>query len=107
MQRSGLSDFSRVTMSSQVYDVVCLRGEKRFSFMWELALRTAEGAIFVLKTDADKEHAAFFSARAACLGKPVVRVCLGASLRSSTGVQVITRPEDMQRALSVLRPAAR
>jgi len=107
MQRSGLSDFSRVTVSSQVYDVVCLRGEKRFSFMWELALKTSEGAIFLLKTDADKEHAAFFSARAACLGKPVVRVCLGASLRSSTGVQVITTPGDMLRALSVLRSTTR
>ena len=107
MQRSGLSDFSRVTVSSQVYDVVCLRGEKRFSFMWELALKTSEGALFLLATDADKEHAAFFSARAACLGKPVVRACLGASLRSSTGVQVITTPEHMLRALSALRPAAR
>ncbi len=107
MQRSGLSDFTRVTVSSQVYDVVCLRGEKRFSFMWELALKTSEGAIFLLTTDADKEHAAFFSARAACLGKPVVRVCLGASLRSSTGVQVITTPGEMLRALSTLRPAAR
>jgi CheY-like chemotaxis protein len=107
MQRSGLSDFSRVTVSSQVYDVVCLRGEKRFSFMWELALKTSEGALFLLATDADKEHAAFFSARAACLGKPVARVCLGASLRSSTGVQVIATPADMLRALSALRPAAR
>lgn len=107
MQRSGLSDFSRLTVSSQVYDVVCLRGEKRFSFMWELALKTAEGALFLLATDADKEHAAFFSARAACLGKPVLRVCLGANLRSSTGVQVIATPADMLHALSALRPAAR
>jgi DNA-binding response OmpR family regulator len=107
MQRSGLSDFSRLTVSSQVYDVVCLRGEKRFSFMWELALKTSEGALFLLATDADKEHAAFFSARAACLGKPVARVCLGVSLRSSTGVQVITTPEDVLHVLSALRPAAR
>ena len=107
MQRSGLSDFTRVTVSSQVYDVVCLRGEKRFSFMWELALKTAEGAIFLLATDADKEHAAFFSARAVCLGTPVVRVCLGASLRSSTGVRVITTLGEMLRVLSALRPAAR
>ncbi len=107
VQRSGLSDFSRVTVSSRIYDVVCLRGEKRFSFMWELALKTSQGAVFLLAADADKEHAAFFSARAACLGKPVVRVCLGASLRSSTGVQVITTPQDMRRALSALRPAAR
>jgi signal recognition particle receptor subunit beta len=107
MQRSGLSEFSRVTVSSQVYDVVCLRGEKRFSFMWELVLKTSEGAIFLLKTDEDKDHAAFFSARAACLGKPVVRVCLGATLRSSTGVHVVATPEDMLRALSVLHPPAR
>ena len=106
VQRSGLSDFSRLTVSSQVCDVVCLRGEKRFSFMWELALKTSEGALFLLATEADKEHAAFFSARAACLGKPVVRVCLGASLRSTTGVHVITTPGDMLHALSVLRPTA-
>ena len=107
MQRSGLSDFSRLTVSSQVYDVVCLRGEKRFSFMWELALKTSEGALFLLATDADKEHAAFFSARAACLGKPVARVCLGVSLRGSTGVQVIATPEDVLHVLSTLRPATR
>ena len=46
------------------------QGEKRFSFMWELALKTSEGAIFLLTTDADKEHAAFFSARAACSASP-------------------------------------
>jgi CheY-like chemotaxis protein len=107
MQRSGLSDFSRVTVSSQVYDVVCLRGEKRFSFMWELALKTSDGAIFLLGSDADKEHAAFFSARAACLGTPVVRVCLGRSLGRSTGVYAITTPDDMRHALSALRPTAR
>ena len=107
MQRSGLSDFSRVTVSSQVYDVVCLRGEKRFSFMWELVLKTSEGAIFLLTTDADKDHAAFFSARAACLGKPVVRVCLGATLRSSTGVQVVTTPAGMLHALSGLHSRPR
>jgi CheY-like chemotaxis protein len=106
VQRSGLSDFSRVRVSSQVYDVVCLRGEKRFSFMWELVLKTSEGAIFLLATDADKDHAAFFSARAACLGKPVVRVCLAASLRSSTGMHVVATPQDMLQALSVLHPAA-
>jgi CheY-like chemotaxis protein len=105
MQRSGLSDFSRVTVSSRVYDVVCLRGEKRFSFMWELVLKTSEGAIFLLATDADKDHAAFFSARAACLGKPVVRVCLSAALRSSTGVRVVATPQDMLQALSDLHPA--
>ncbi len=107
MQRSGLSDFSRVTVSSRVYDVVCLRGEKRFSFMWELALKTSEGALFLLATDADKEHAAFFSARAACLGTPVARVCLGAGLRSSTGVQVIRTPDDVLHVLAALRPAPR
>lgn len=107
VQRSGLSDFSRLTVSSVVYDVVCLRGEKRFSFMWELALKTSDGALFLLATDADKEHAAFFSARAACLGKPVARVCLAVSLRSSTGVQVLQTPEDVLHVLSVLRPAAR
>ena len=107
MHRSGLSDVSRITLSSQVYDVVGLRGEKRFSFMWELVLKTSEGAIFLLKTDEDKEHAAFFSARAACLGKPVVRVCLGATLRSSTGVHVVTTPQDMLHVLSVLHPAVR
>lgn len=107
VQRSGLSDFSRVTVSSRVYDVVCLRGEKRFSFMWELALKTSEGALFLLATDADKEHAAFFSARAACLGTPVVRVCLATSLRSSPGVQAIATSEDMRRALSALRPTVR
>lgn len=100
---SGFSDFSRVTLASRDYDVFCLRGEKRFAFMWELVLRTAEGAVFLLAADADKEHAAFFSARAACLQKPVVRICLGSSLRSSAGVRTVHTGDDVRAALASLR----
>lgn len=107
VQRSGLSDVSRVTVSSKVYDVVCLRGEKRFSFMWELVLRTSDSAIFLLAGDADKDHAAFFSARAACLGKRVARVCLGDVLQSRTGVCVVTSPADMLNVLAGLHSPAR
>jgi DNA-binding response OmpR family regulator len=107
IHRSGVSDVSRVTVSSQVYDIFCLRGEKRFAFMWELVLKTSEGGIFILKTDEDKEHAAFFSARAACLQKPVVRVCFGANLRSTTGVRMVTTPEEMLQAVSALRMPAK
>jgi len=105
--QSGLSDVSRVIVSSQVYDIVCLRGEKRFSFMWELVLKTSAGAIFILKTEGDKEHAAFFSARAACLQKPVVRVCFDVALRRTTGIRVVTTPDDMLQALSALRQPGR
>lgn len=104
---SGFSDFSRVTLASHDYDVFCLRGEKRFAFMWELVLKTAEGAVFLLATDADKEHAAFFSARAACLQKPVVRIYLGAGLRSSAGVRTVRTADDMRDALTALRTAPR
>jgi DNA-binding response OmpR family regulator len=104
---SGFSDFSRVTLASRDYDVFCLRGEKRFAFMWELVLKTAEGAVFLLAADADKEHAAFFSARAACLQKPVVRICLGSSLRSSAGVRTVRTADDMRDALASFRTAPR
>jgi CheY-like chemotaxis protein len=104
---SGFSDFSRVMLASRAYEVFCLRGEKRFAFMWELVLKTAEGAVFLLAADADKEHAAFFSARAACLQKPVVRICLGSSLRSSAGVRTIKTADDMRDTLASLRAATR
>jgi CheY-like chemotaxis protein len=102
VQRTGLSDVSRVVLSSQVYDIFCLRGEKRFAFMWELVLKTADGAVFLLKTDDDHEHANFLAARAASLRKPVVRVCLGTSLSNMAGVQVATTGDDMARAFSSL-----
>jgi len=103
VRRSGFSDFSQMSISSHLYDVVCLRGEKRFAFMWELVLKKSDGAIFVLKTDDDKEHAAFFSARAASLQKPAIRVSVGPGLRDHAGVRVVATPGDMLQALSVLR----
>jgi DNA-binding response OmpR family regulator len=105
-QRDGLSDVSRVTLAGQVYDIVCLRGEKRFAFMWELVLKTSGGAVFLLKTDADREHAAFFSARAAALHKSVVQVCLGPGLSSAAGVRVLGTPEDLLHVLSSARSSA-
>jgi len=105
--RGGFSDFSHVTLASRAYDIFCLRGEKRFAFMWELVLKTSEGAVFLLAADTDKEHAAFFSARAACLQKPVVRICLGSSLRSSAGVRMIRTADDMRSVLASLRTATR
>jgi signal recognition particle receptor subunit beta len=88
-----------VAAGERVYDVVCLRGEKRFAFMWELVLRTSTGAIFLLTTDDDAEHAAFFVARAASLRKPVVRVRLGAVPHQGDEVWVLATPDDMRQAL--------
>jgi DNA-binding response OmpR family regulator len=107
VRRSGFSDFSQMRISSYFYDIVCLRGEKRFAFMWELVLKKSDGAIFVLKTDDDKAHAAFFSARAASLQKPAIRVSVGPGLRGHAGVRVVTTPGDMLQALSVLRPSVK
>jgi DNA-binding response OmpR family regulator len=107
VRRSGFSDFSQMRIASHLYDVVCLRGEKRFAFMWELVLKKSDGAIFVLKTGDDKEHAAFFSARAASLRKPAIRVSVGPSLRDHAGVRVVTTSGDMRQALSVLRSSAK
>jgi two-component system alkaline phosphatase synthesis response regulator PhoP len=97
------SDALRVTLASHVYDLVCLRGEKRFAFMWELVLKTSAGAIFLLASDADREHAAFFAARAASLHKPVARMCVGAGLSGSTGVQAIRAPKDLLPVFASLR----
>ena len=106
LKRSGLSESSRVTVGSQVYDLFCLRGEKRFSFMWELVLRTSTGALYLLTTDDDAEHAAFFSAKPTSLRKPVVRVSLGTTLRHSDGVRVVATPDDMRQALEAVRTSA-
>ena len=58
-KRSGLSESSRVAIGERVYNVVGLRGEKRFVFMWELVLRTSTGALFLLTTDDDAERGLF------------------------------------------------
>lgn len=105
-KRSGLSESSRVAIGERVYDVVCLRGEKRFAFMWELVLRTSTGALFLLTTDDDAEHAAFFAARAASLRKPVVRVCLGAAPHQGDEVRMLATPDDMRQALETVRMSA-
>ena len=105
-KRSGLSESSRVAIGDRVYDVVCLRGEKRFAFMWELVLRTSTGALFLLTTDDDAEHAAFFAARAASLRKPVVRVRLGAAPHQGDEVRVLATPDDMRQALETVRMSA-
>ncbi|MCK7479274.1 MAG: hypothetical protein M0C28_19345 [Candidatus Moduliflexus flocculans] len=73
-----------MTVGSQVYRrSVCLRGEKRFSFMWELVLQHLGRARSICSPRThDAEHAAFFSAQAtpvcaspwfACVSAPRLR----------------------------------
>jgi signal recognition particle receptor subunit beta len=95
-----------VAIGDRVYDFVCLRGEKRFAFMWELVLRTSAGALFLLTTDDDAEHAAFFAARAASLRKRVVRVRLGAAPHQGDEVRVLATAKDVREVLEAVRMSA-
>ncbi len=74
--------------------------------MWELVLRTSTGALFLLTTNDDAEHAAFFAARAASLRKPVLRVCLGAALHQDGEVRVLATRDDIRQALETVRMSA-
>ncbi len=105
MKKSGFSDFCRITISSRVYNVFFLRGEKRYSFMWEPILRTSEASLFVLKTEKDGEHADFFSTHAAALNKPFMKVSFNEDC-CSPGVRMIASAEEMVESILTLNKAA-
>lgn len=61
--KSGVADFLKITVDNVVMQVFSLRGEKKFSFMWEPMLTSSSAVIFLVNSSADVEHAAYFSDR--------------------------------------------
>ncbi len=68
--KSGVADFLKISVENVVMQILSLRGEKKFSFMWEPMLATSSAVIFLVNSAADVEHAAYFSDRLAKV-KPI------------------------------------
>ena len=101
MNKSRFSDFYRMSVSSQVYDFYFLRGETRFSFIWEPFLKTSEGALFILMTDKDTECADFFIKTAQRFCVP----CMGVSFNedfNTGGIRVISTSDQLEKVLKSL-----
>ena len=63
--KSGVADFLKISVDNVVMQIFSLRGEKKFSFMWEPMLASSSAVIFLVNSIDDVEHAAYFSDRLA------------------------------------------
>ena len=86
-KKGGFCDFCRTTFAGNMYNIFFLRGDTKFSFLWEPILQTADGAIFIENKDEGDEHAAFFCGIAKNFDVPFTGVsfnekCLSAGVRS-------------------------
>lgn len=61
--KSGIADFLKLNISGRNVHLFSLRGDKRFSFLWEPMISGSDASIFLLKSDPDIEHAEYFSSR--------------------------------------------
>jgi hypothetical protein len=101
INKSRFSDFYRMSVSSQVYDFYLLRGETRFSFIWEPFLKTSGGALFVLMTDKDTECADFFIRTAQRFCVPCIKVSFNEDY-STEGIRVISTFHQLEKVLKSL-----
>lgn len=58
--KSGVADFLKITVSNVNLQIFSLRGEKKFSFLWEPMLHSSHAVIFVTCSAEDLEHIEFF-----------------------------------------------
>ncbi len=58
--KSGIADFLKINVSNVNLQIFSLRGEKKFSFLWEPMLQSSHAVIFVSCSVEDIEHIEFF-----------------------------------------------
>ncbi len=61
--KSGIADFLKLNVSGRNVHLFSLRGDKRFSFLWEPMISGSDASVFLLKSDPDIEHAEYFRNR--------------------------------------------
>jgi len=102
MHKSRFSDFYRMSALSQVYDFYFLRGETRFSFIWEPILKTSDCALFILMTDKDTECADFFIKTAQRFRMPCMKVTFNED-NGTGGIRVIRTLHELEKILKGLK----
>jgi CheY-like chemotaxis protein len=58
--KAGIADFLKINIADRTIHMFFLRGEKKFSFLWEPMLITSNAAIFFVASPDDLEHMNFF-----------------------------------------------
>ena len=61
--KSGFADFTKLLVAGRNVHLFSLRGDKRFSFLWEPMIANSEAALFLLGRLRDVEHADYFASR--------------------------------------------
>jgi len=61
--KSSFADFIKLTVDGRSVHLFTLRGDKRFSFLWEPMIADSEAAIFLVGRLRDGEHADYFASR--------------------------------------------
>lgn len=69
--KSGVADFLKVTVENVAIQIFTLRGEKKFSFLWEPMLPSTSAVIFLLHAPADREHVTYFREKLVRTGKDI------------------------------------
>lgn len=67
--KSGIADFLKITVANVNLQIFSLRGEKKFSFLWEPMLQSSHAVIFVTCSEEDTEHIEFFKIKLAATKK--------------------------------------
>lgn len=67
--KSGVADFLKISVSNVNLQIFSLKGEKKFSFLWEPMLPTSHAVIFVTDSANDVEQISFFKNKLAAIKK--------------------------------------
>lgn len=94
--KSGIADFLKIYISDKTIHMFSLRGERKFSFLWEPMLNTSNAAIFFVASPDDLDHMNFLRNKVKTSKDiPFYAITTNKSLLSNE-VQVIEGPQDIK-----------
>ncbi len=97
--KAGAADFLKVIVSDIILHIFALRGDKRFSFLWEPMLAASYAAVFLVKSARDIEHLEFFRSR---IGSDMPFYAISAERLNLSGetLRVVSSHEDIKEFFS-------
>jgi hypothetical protein len=93
--KTGVANFLKVIVSDIILHIFSLRGEKRFSFLWEPMIASSDATVFLVKSAQDIEHLEFFRSRLES-GMPFYAVSLEQSHAGGEALRMVSRSEDIK-----------